>query len=251
MPESGFGDWDVEGLRVSIFHQTIGVPFSQAGLWAKVTGNEPESVNSRPQQGVTRVVGRVGENNLILASENDRIDWLVLPIANPTQQVSPVLTLKGTDNTLPILQGAVKRSLEAIPVVLRLAFGPTLVREVSDLKQGIKQLSAYLPNIDFGSLEGIDFVYQVNRRRRSVSVSHVQINRLARWSTEQIGGIELRVTQSEQPHLRSTGNNFTRKLHLDINTTPTPSAISNDKIPALFGELVTLADELAIKGDVP
>jgi hypothetical protein len=250
MPESGFGDWDVESLRLSIFHQVGSATSQQAELWQKVTGYEPESISSQPQNRVTRATGRIGENNLLLATQDQRIDWLIRPIVGPNQQPAPVSTLRGVESTSPILQKAMRCSLETIPVVLRLAFAPTLVRQVPDSKEGLRQLSRCLPRVDLNSIEAVDFVYQVNRRRFSQSVSHIQINRLARWSTEHIEGVEIEMAPSEQPRLRPIEDVLTRKLNLDINTAPGTNAMANDRIPSLFDELMALASELAIEGDV-
>lgn len=250
MSETGFGDWDVESLRVSIFHPVGSATSQQAGLWQKATGDVPESISSRPQNRVTRATGRLGENNLLLTTQDERIDWLIRPIVGPKQQSAPVPTLREVASTPSFLQNAIRCSLEAIPVVMRLAFALILVRQVPDSTEGLRQLSKYLPHVDLNSMEGRDFVYQVNRRRISKSVSHIQINRLARWSTEHIEGVEIEMAPSEQPRLRPIEDVLTRKLNLDINTAPRTNAMANDKIPSLLDELMALASELAIEGDI-
>ena len=245
-----FGEWDVESLRVSIFYPVGLGTSAQTGLWAKVTGNKPESIDSRPRERITREVGRLGENNLLLTTQDERIDWLIQPIVVPNQRVGTVLMLKNVGTTSPILRKAIRYSLETIPLVQRLAFSPVLIKQVPDPTEGLKQLSRYLPRLDLESLEGSDFIYQVNRRRRSASVPHVRVNRLARWSTEQIGGLEVQVRPSGQPRIQTAEDGFARKLLLDVNTTPESGAMSNDKVPSLFHELVTLAGELSTEGDI-
>ena len=54
-----FGEWDVESLRVSIFHPVALSTSVRTGLWEKVTGDRPESIDSRPREGVTRESGIV------------------------------------------------------------------------------------------------------------------------------------------------------------------------------------------------
>ena len=251
MPEAGFGDWDVESLRASIFHQAdLGVS-ELSSIWQSATGNEPESINSQPQNRVTRATGRLGENNLLLSTQDERIDWLIRPILDPNQQQVPVPVLRGVEGTSSFLHKAILNSLQKIPVVMRLAFAPVLVRRVSNPTEGLKQLAVYLPGVDLDSLEARDFVYQINRRRVSTSASHIQINRLARWSTEHIEGVEIAMTPSQQPRVIQTENIFTRKLNLDINTATVKSAMANERIPSLFDELMSLASELAIEGDAP
>lgn len=245
-----FGEWDVESLRVSIFHPGGSVSSTRTALWAMVADSEPESIDSRPRDRVTRLTGSVGGDNLVLAVQEERIDWLIQPIVVPNQRPVTALTLKSAEDALPILQRAVQYSLETIPLVQRLAFSPSLIRQVLNPTLSLKQISNYLPRLDLDSVEGSDFVYQINRRRRSLSVSHAQINRLAKWSTVQVGGIEFKMRPSGQPRLQTTEVGFARKLELDVNTTPETGAMSNDKIPGLFDELITLAGELAIEGDI-
>ena len=245
-----FGDWNVESLRSSIFHP-IGPPSAaRTRLWEKVTGDEPESIDSRPKRHITRVVGNVGENNLTLAIQDERIDWVFQPKVAPNRPRGPVFTLGAVEDTLSLVHLAIRCTLETTAVVDRLAFNPVLIKQVADPKIGLKELSKYLPNLDLSSTDGTDFIYQINRRRRSTSVPHVRINRLARWSTENIGGVELRVNPSAEPRLENTKFSFARKLSLDINSDPRSGVVSRDKIADLFEEFVSIADELAIEGDI-
>ena len=246
-----FGEWDAESLRVSIFHPVALSTSVQTGLWEKVTGDRPESIDSRPREGVTRESGTVEENLLVLATQEGRTDWLVQPMAVPNQQMGTVLMLKSVGHALPILQRAMFCTLETIPLVQRLAFSPALIRQVRNPALALKQISKYLPRLDFNSMEGSDFVYQVNRRRQSASVPHVRVNRLAKWSTAQVGGLQVQVRPSGQPRVQTADVGYMRRLDLDVNTTPESGAMSNDKIPSLFEELLTLSLELATNGDIP
>ena len=245
-----FGDWDVESLRVSIFHPSGSSRSTRSGLWKEVTGTEPESTDSRPREGVARELGVIGGNNLVLSTQRGRIDWLVQPaLVVPNQQAGTPQTLNDLGNALPTLRRAIKCSLETVSPIQRMAFAPALVKQVSDLTMAISQLSRYLPRLDLDGLEGFDFIYQVNRRRRSESVRRVRINRLAKWSTAQVGSLEVQMRPSGEPLIQSTGVSFVRKLDLDVNTAPEAGAMSSDKILGLFDELATLAIELATDGD--
>ncbi len=252
MLEASFncGDWDVESLQAAIFHPSEPSAAAQSGLWEKATGNQPESIDSRPKIRMTRVVGSVGEDNLTLAIQDERIDWVVRPRVPSNQPSGPLFTLGAVEDVLPLLRKAIQYTLETTQIVSRMAFIPVLVKQVPDTATGLKQLSKYLPHLGLDSMDGVDFTYQINRRRRSTSVPHVRINRLAKWSTEQIGGLELRVSPSDQPRLKTTGSSYVRKLNLDVNTDPTSGAMSRDKIAGLFDELVSIAGELATEGDI-
>ena len=250
-PSSVFGAWDVESLRVTIFCPSGTNYSTRTDLWARVTGTQPETIDSKPREGVTRVIGSIGQNSLILSIQDGRIDWLVQPVLPPpNRQAPPLLMLKDVYGVVPVLENAIGRSLATTTTVLRLAFGSALIKQASNSAEALKELSKYLSRLDMDMDEGSDFIFQVNRRRRSESVRHARINRLAKWSTAQVGGIEVQVEPTGQPHVKGTNLVFIRRLDLDINTTPNTSAMSKDRIPALFGELVMLTDELATKGDV-
>ena len=255
MPEVSFdfGDWDVESLRMSIFFPRGAHPNVRAGLWERVTGEQPDSIDSRPRERISRETGTIGGNSFVFVNQDERIDWLLQPIVVPSLQppTSTTLpTLETVEKALAIFRNAIRYSLETIPVVQRLAFAPVLIKDAANLNVGFGQLSTHLPHLSLGSAYGADFIYQINRRRRSNSVPHAQINRLAKWSMEMVGGVAVRMGPSGQPDVRDTGTSATRKLALDINTTPETSTISKAKIPGLFEELVTVSRELATKGDI-
>ena len=252
MPEDRFDfeDWDVESLRMSIFCPANSNPIERSGLWEKVTGEQPSSIDSRPREGVTREVGVVGGNNLLLVTQRSRLDWLLQPVAVPDQRAPVILTLKDVGNARGIFRKAFRYSLETIGLALRLAFAPVLIKDVASVSLGFGQLSVFLPRLDLAPLNTPDFIYRVNRRRRSLSVPHAEINRIAKWSMEEVGAVSFRVTPSGRPDFRDTGTAFVRKLELDVNTTPETSAMSKDKISGLLDEMITIAEELATEGDV-
>ena len=244
-----FGDWDIENLRVSIFCPVDRGEASRATLWKKVTGIEPESIDTRPRQGIARESGPHEGNLLVVAVQAGRVDWLVQPILDSDQDLTP--TLKAGKDVLPSLQKALFLTMEMAPIVNRLAFGVSLTRQVPNPQVGLQQMSRYLPDINFDSMEGSDFIHQVNRRRRSTSVPNAEINRLARWSATRVGAIHVQMAEAGPSGIRSSDAGVARKLVLDVNTIPSTSAMSSSSIPGLLEELRTLASELAKRGDVP
>ena len=245
-----FGGWDVESLRFSIFFPTGATP-PGSGLWEEVTGTTPESIDSRPRESVVLEVGNIGRNQLLLATQNQRLDWHIRPILTSTPRARTLMVLADVEETLPVLQKAVQCSLETVRQVHRFAFAPVLVKQAPSLNEGLRQLSKYLPDLRLGSLGGSDFIYQINRRRSSKVAALIQINRLAKWVVEEFQVNTLSVNPSQGARLQTTKSGFASKLTLDINTTPGSGEVSRDTIPELFDELVMLACEVATKGDVP
>ena len=83
-----------------------------------------------------------------------------------------------------------------------------------------------------------------------MSVPHAEINRLGRWSVEEIGSIAFRMVSGQPPVRQDMGIHYVRKLVTDINTTPTTNVMANDRIHDLFHEMVAISNEVATKGDV-
>ena len=245
-----FANWDVERIRLSIFYPPSANTSDSSQLWETVTGEQPSSIDSRPREGVTQTVGVIQGNEFRLITQSGRLDWMLQPIVVQDQQTPAIPTLKDAGNFLPVFRKSLEKSLETAGVVMRLAFAPALAKNVGSLAIGLGELSGYLPRLELQDMETADFIYRVNRRRRSFSVPHAEINRIAKWSMEEVGSVAFRVARSGRPDLIDTGTSFVRKLDLDLNTTPQSGAMSSDRIIGLFEELVILTEEIATKGDV-
>ena len=161
------------------------------------------------------------------------------------------MVVADVEETLPVMQRAVQCSLESIQKVERLAFAPVLIKQAPSLEKGLGQLSKYLPGLQLDSLEGSDFIYQINRRRTSRVVALTEINRLAKWVVEEFRVGTLSIVPSQGPRFQTATPSFASKLTLDINTAPGSGEVAKDTIPELFDELVMLACEISTKGDVP
>ena len=243
-----FDQWETENLRVSLFPPSPTELWEDSGLltglWEGVTDAKPDSVDSRPKGRITKVGGNTAEGSLLLVGQRNKIDWLV--VGEPTS-VFP--ELRDVNGVLDLLRKATERSLGKFAQVQRLAMGAVLMAPVRDPTQGLKQLSQFLPRLELDSMEGVDFIYRVNRRRRSTVVPHVRINRLAKWSIVQAGNLQ--ITLDTEPALNTSTVRFARRLELDINNDPRAGVMGRAKIPELLDEFVSLASELSLKGDIP
>ena len=243
-----FAEWDVENFRLTVFHTSDP---NISGLWERLMGVSPETIDSRPRERVIREQGGANGNQLLLVTQAQRLDWNLLPDPAPDHQIGNPPTLKAVDQTIPLLKKALDVTLQSARQVHRLAFGVVLIQQVSGLSEGMRRLSKYLPHLGLEHQEGLDFIYQINRRRRSTNAHHVRINRLAKWQLEEFHSGAFRISPSQGARLETSELGFVSKLVLDINTAPDNSAISKDRMPNLFVELTALAHEIAVKGDVP
>lgn len=244
-----FGDWVGESLRLSIFYPASSqVPNQSSGLWERVVGIQPTSIDVRPSEGAVREIGTVGENEFMLVTQNGRLDWLLQPRAAPSSNV--VLILKDMVRAHELFLSAFHHSLEHKKIALRVAFAPVLIAEAADVRQGYDALSSFLPKLELSTLETIDFAYRVNRRRRSRVFPAAWLNRLAQWTLEEALLVSVGVS-SGQPSLQAPRRTILRKLTLDINTVPEAPAMSADNIANLLDEMIMTSKDLAIEGDVP
>ena len=241
-----FGGWDVESLRLSVFHPER---TPSPGLWEQLMGIAPESSDTRAREGVVQEQGAVGSNALLLAVQRTRLDWNLLPGPSQGQQKSPPI-LVSAEQGISLLAQALDVSTNARGLVQRLALGVVLARQAHNLSDGFKWLSKYLPRLDLEDVGGTDFVYQINRRRRSPSTPHILINRLAKWQLEEVQGGTFTVSPSGPPNFAVSERVFVSKLTLDINTAPSNNAFSPSRIPSLFSDFVGFAGEIATKGDI-
>ena len=246
-PIADFGQWSVEHLRLTVFHPT-GV--ETLNLWEQLMGVSPESRDERPREGVVQQQGEAGGNRLLLVTRAERLDWTVIPNPATAPGIMATPILVDLNQAMLMLQNALRMSLRSVRLVHRLAFGALLGQQVKDPSEGMIRLSKYLPRLELEERGVSDFIYQINRRRQSSRVSHAQLNRVARWSLEQIIGGEVHIAPAQGPQVQSSTTGFINRLLLDVNTVPRNNAIATDRIPGLFVELAEIACKVASEGDV-
>ena len=222
---TGFSGWDVESLRLSIFHAFRD---PQEGIWRALVGANPTSTERRHQEPIVLEHGEVSGNRLLLVSQSERLDWHIQPQPNRTEGTELTFpTLTDAERGMNLLRDALITSTKPIRPVLRLALGLNLLQEVDDTHKGLAILSKYLPRLELETHGTENFVYQVNRRRGSSSAKNIRINRLARWSLDE-GQTELISIGGQGTNVARRIQFFAAKLILDINTVGT-SAISVEK----------------------
>jgi hypothetical protein len=153
---------------------------------------------------------------------------------------------------LPLFIGPMRQWLEATcPETKRLAFGALLNLDVGSREEGYRRLSDYL---DFDvNPESFDFLYRINRKRRSEVVPGLVINRLTTWSV----GFRQRETltiplaggavESEGGHAA-----YHCRLELDINSAPEfGGPLPHNRLADLLDEMQRWSLEIVRDGDIP
>ena len=148
--------------------------------------------------------------------------------------------------------GNVNKWLRTSPSSVRLAFGSVLIAETESVSDGNRKIERMLPNVQLDAEGSVDFFYQINRRRRSLSTSGVLVNRLSKWSVVQGGSVDFIASGGTGVRVSSGQEFFACRLELDVNTIgPRNHPIPKAKTADLFEELTRLGGEIAEKGDIP
>ena len=243
--------WEVETFRATTFHPLDSRIFERASLWQDVVGTSPQSIDSRPREGVSQHAGELDDRQLVLTARNDRADWILRPPPAPPTPPPEPLTLGDSATAFDSFRKVVSAWLDRSPHVDRLAFGAAFLSQVPDVRTAHSELSNHISfSADLFTPDCADFLYQINRPRTSELVSEVVINRLARWSVMRIEVISIALSP-EQNRVEGTSSRIVRRLELDINTRPgSGTTIPQGDTNRLFDELAGLGRELANEGDI-
>ena len=243
-------DWEVEHLRATTFiHARPIDKIPEDKWWEKINEGKPENEQTNYPLGMKMQGGVVGGNGLTVQSQSDRVDW-ILTAGKQTPNEPLRNTIGSLSDALESLLGVAKRWLNVCPPSNRLAFGAVLVRQVSDGRKGCEEILRFLPNLSLDPGSVSDLIYQINRRRKSMSSTGMVINRISKWSVMQTNTIGLTVSNAGASISPPEQERYARRLDLDINTAPSDRDISTDNTYTIFKELTEYGCEIASKGDV-
>ncbi len=248
MPNAGPLEWATEAMRLSVF------PLNEAAAletlhWERGIGAQPEAVNQQPQ--LPRVIeeGKWNNGRLQVDSQRGQIHWRAFSAApNPTgpASIGPLPT------ATPPFRAMMSQWLRThCPAANRIAFGANLMFPTGSLQETCTHLDRMLSAVSVAADDGRDFMYRINRRRRSRYADGLEINRLATWSAAEGMGLEV-IIVAGVPSARPANTKHFCRLELDVNTVPIPNReIPREALTDVFGELIDAATEIALKGDIP
>lgn len=240
-------DWKAQSLRLTAFLS----PSAQVGeqdWWTVLTGELPDSTISQPKIGVKKQEGKFKsekiEGQLVLSVQISRIDWQLTPL-NAPESGFPTIGL--FSDAVDLFSELMMRWLEIAPPIQRLALGAVLHQNTVNAQEGYENLSKYLTfPLDKDSSE---FLYRINRPRKSQHISELLINRLSTWGVVLLAGFVL--SPNEPMRYSSKPAEFALSLELDINTSADfLDELTSEKLPEILQELVNLSQEIAEKGDI-
>lgn len=237
-------DWQAGRLRLTAFPQPVDgfpEPFLD-NWWEELFRVPPEKRHKDFGTGIIELNGNIeGVFTVLVATPvTFELRWQA--------HADPALALLGfgsLEERAHSFQDLCARWLElsSCPPLQRIGFGASLNLPVATREEGYKLLDQLLPSVDVnpGSL---DFRYQINRRRLSNSMPQVEVNRISRWSVQEL------LMGLVDPHSESRSMGMSCSLEVDINNVMSNIAIDRACLRTLFVELLGMGVEIAEKGDI-
>ena len=242
--------WRAEMMRLTAFPAAQPPAPNAArgahGWWAGLFGAPPEKSTRDLKSGVTQLQGSV-DDAIMVAVENPVSFELKRLASDPAQlplETGAMPQFSGVVGTFKELAGG-WLVLDDCPPLRRLAFGATLLYPVASHENGYSRLNGLLPQVEIDA-HSSDFLYQINRVRKSTVIPGLSLNRLSRWTIRMVQTLVVSPDGTSVPGSPT----FACQLDLDVNTDPSSPQLPPGRLRDLFTELVELADEIALKGDI-
>ena len=219
--------------------------------WEETIGDKPEKVHVDNKRKVRVQKSLLNGNFWTMICQPGRVDWNLEAVEKESDKTSELLALGAmSDNTLEPFVKIVRKWLGKCPSTNRLAFGADLGKVTNDIHTGCEEIQKYLHSIKLDPKNTTDFLYQINRPRKSKVDSNIIINRMNTWSVVSVstGGVTINPTTSKIS--ANVQNMYVCRLELDINTALSDNNIAKNKVYKVFQELVECGQEISDKGDV-
>ncbi|MEK7807508.1 MAG: hypothetical protein AAB571_00430 [Chloroflexota bacterium] len=233
-------------LRLTTFHEAATDAASLESFYKQTVGVDPESV-VKQREGF-QADGPFNDGRIVLASPSlsvpRRIDWLYTSFDEAALST-------GLEDSLKGFKRLMAQWFQKCPLVKRLALGVIVLLPVESAEKGYQRLLDYLPSIKIDVAGSSDFLYQINRPRRSkILADNLEINRLSKWSVNILGHAQIGI-DGGVPQLQQEGETFACRIELDINTSAKfKGVLPQEKLQPLLDELDTLALEILREGDI-
>ncbi|MET1069956.1 MAG: hypothetical protein ABWY28_18290 [Pseudomonas prosekii] len=223
--------WQTESVRLTLLGSVEVSPYLS---WMALTGKQPESVTSRPQQQLNVEEGAWENGHLVVNSQPGRVEILFSAIPNdPTSNP----TLGEFHTVLPNFEALTSRA--KLPTCARIAVGAKLNAFPGSQEQSEMLINNALPDIKLPK-NCSDVIVQYNVPKKFAKIGGLVVNRIVKWSqlvvhtVQFVGGQQL---ANAQEHII--------QLDLDINTSPLSKLPHSDQykvvLKALFGEVESLS----------
>lgn len=203
--------WRADSVRVT-FIANSQVVAAGKNWWRAATGEEPEVITTKPQAAEHTESGPFLDGRLEMKASFNRIDWIYSPIITPGPTVP---TIGEAEVVLRALDAPLARWLAIDETAyVRLALGPTVVREVADIAESNLAIHAYAPFLQVDAGAARDVLFQVNFPVASGVIEGLNINRVSKFMSATAQLINVVVGQP----LPTIVTSYYCRAEFDINT---------------------------------
>lgn len=199
-------EWKALGGRITLFPSappTSPLP-SALELYPKVWGDEPDSFHKQ-QNALLPTVAQGRRHSIITNcfAHPTRIDLNLSPVPTPSGTQEPELVfIEDTDQLYTELKGIIKVLAKGIisSSISRVALGLQFVAVKRDSLEANKTLIQTMPQqYRMKVTNEEEFIFQVNRPRKSSKVESVKMNFVTKWSVENVQVVAMPVPAGGQP----------------------------------------------------
>jgi len=219
--------WQVDVVRLTLLGS---VDVAPSFSWAALTGLQPESVTSRPNQQLNVEEGPWENGHLAVNGQPGRIE--VIFSAIPKDPMS-IPSLGDIRTILPKFEALTTKA--KFPVSARIAVGIRLNAFPGDQEKSDRLISAALPEVRLPA-GSTDVVVQYNSPKKYPKIGGLVVNRIIKWS--QLVAHTLQFVNGQQ---LANAQEHILQLDLDINTSPLSKLPHTDQyaavVKALFAEI--------------
>ena len=242
--------WNVNSLRFTLF------PDQQYSFveddWKKIFDKSPDSFSHNLKTNLQHYEGEFFEGLMNLDLTPLRIDFNYLPTGPVPPSGIDDLNLGLLDDIVPDFVTSINKFFDSgnCPRAQRIAFAANYFIPTATKVSGYILLNKYLPKVEIDPNKSSDFLYQINRPRKSKVINGLEINRLTKWRVIEYQGISPQIKLGNQGNL-SINKEYSMSLQMDINSQADyPSEIEPATQKGLFGELVGFSREISDNGDI-
>jgi hypothetical protein len=244
--------WKVRVLRLTAFVESDeGWAAAHQVQWEDLTSSKPEAKQSKGDE--EQQEGPFPPGRLILQKQPRRVDVLYAGTGEDMEPATPVVTVGPFEPASEALRGVAAKLFDKVGRwCTRLALGTDFVRMAATVEEAYQALVEHIRTTPFKLKGGQDFVYQLNRPRKSRVVPDMQINRLTRWNASSWRPVRFQVGGGSSPMVLTGPAHIGAVVATDVNTVadrtePLPA----NQLLALFEELRGLTAEIRDHGDIP
>ena len=243
--------WLIRAMRLTAFAPHDCGDWQVPG-WRALIASDPEN-SLTPAPGVRLEEGPLGVGRLQIARQQgptSRADVMYAPQGLPRQVAQTATASLGDfEEATAVMRPIIAALLQSGIPIARLGLAVEFFELAADLDAANRALAGKIDNRRPDLAEAQDIIYQINRRRRSLSVPTLTINRVARWTVT----APAVVVGSQPPaNIAFEVANPSVSLVTDVNSEAEHrGALPANSLEPLWDELRALTNELATYGDIP